>query len=250
MRKWLSIIMLFSIGTVVAQSVRNSEKNDIGWYVLTGSVKLNKNWSVVSEYQFRRTHWGEQWQQSLLRTGLQFHFSPQLKVRAGYAWIVTFPYGETPLNCLGRSFPEHRIYQAVLTETSSGKIRFSNRYMLEQRFLGYFHSATDVTPYVYRMSWRARTLLRAETNLGFLNKGKTRIYAAAWDELFIGFGWNVSENIFDQNRIALMAGIQPNPHFRLEGGLFQQIVQLGREVNNQNVFQYNTGLNVSANFEF
>lgn len=250
MRKWLVIILLFSMGTAMAQSVRSSEYNDIGWYVFTGSVKLKKNWRVLGEFQFRRTHWGGQWQQSLLRAGGQYQFSPQLKVRAGYAWIVTFPYGDNSINSLGRSFPEHRIYQVVQTETSSGKFRFSNRYMLEQRFLGYFHSVSDMDPYEYRMSWRARGLWRAETNIGYWSKGKMRTYIAAWDEIFIGFGKNVKENIFDQNRIALVAGIQPNPHFRLEGGLFEQIVQLGREVNSQNVFQYNTGLNISANLEF
>ncbi len=250
MKKWMLFFMLWSITTLMAQSIRKTERNDIGWYVVTSTIKLSEKFKLAGEYQFRRTHWGETWQQSLLRTGLQYQVNSNLKVRAGYAWIVTFPYGETSLNALGRTFPEHRIYQAVLTEAPTGKLRFSNRYMFEQRFVGYFHSATDPKPYEYRMLMRARALVRAETTVGFLSKGKMRTYIGAWDEIFIGFGRNVGENVFDQNRIALIAGVQPNKHFRIEGGFFEQFVQVGREIHNQNVFQYNTGVNLVANLEF
>jgi hypothetical protein len=55
----------------------------------------------------------------------------------------------------------------------------------------------------------------------------------------IGFGKNVAENIFDQNRIGILFGYRFSPKVRLEAGYLNQIVQLGREINNQNVFQYN-----------
>uniref|UniRef100_UPI0037BE61AF DUF2490 domain-containing protein n=1 Tax=Flavobacterium sp. TaxID=239 RepID=UPI0037BE61AF len=73
---------------------------------------------------------------------------------------------------------------------------------------------------------------------------------AAYDEVFIGFGENVNENVFDQNRIGVLLGYQFNSSLRVEGGYLNQILQLGREVNGSNVFQYNNGIIVNALFTF
>jgi hypothetical protein len=75
-------------------------------------------------------------------------------------------------------------------------------------------------------------------------------YIAIYDELFIGFGKNVNENIFDQNRVGILLGYRFTPFFKIEGGYLNQILQLGREVNNNNVFQYNNGIIINAYFDF
>jgi hypothetical protein len=75
-------------------------------------------------------------------------------------------------------------------------------------------------------------------------------YLVFYDEIFAGFGQNVNENIFDQNRVALLFGYRLNQSVRIEGGYLNQILQLGREVNNQNVFQNNNGIIVSAVVQF
>ena len=73
-------------------------------------------------------------------------------------------------------------------------------------------------------------------------------YLAIFDEILIGFGKNVNENIFDQNRIGIVLGYRFSPLFRIEAGYLNQTLQLGREINNRNVFQQNNGLIVNANF--
>ena len=75
-------------------------------------------------------------------------------------------------------------------------------------------------------------------------------YIAAYDELFIGFGENVNENIFDQNRIGLVLGYRFSNSLRIEAGYLNQTLQLGREVNNRNVFQNNNGFIINTNFNF
>jgi hypothetical protein len=67
-----------------------------------------------------------------------------------------------------------------------------------------------------------------------------------YEEIFIGFGKNVNENIFDQNRIGILFGYRFNPIVRIEAGYLNQILQLGREVNNRNVFQQNNGIILNA----
>jgi hypothetical protein len=75
-------------------------------------------------------------------------------------------------------------------------------------------------------------------------------YAAIYDEVFVGFGKNVNENVFDQNRLGLLIGYRFSPKVRIEGGFLSQIVQVGREITGRNVFQYNSGMIISTNFSF
>lgn len=43
-------------------------------------------------------------------------------------------------------------------------------------------------------------------------------YIALYDEVFVGFGKNVNENIFDQNRLGILLGYKLNNSFRIEAG--------------------------------
>jgi hypothetical protein len=71
-------------------------------------------------------------------------------------------------------------------------------------------------------------------------------YMALYDEVFIGFGRNVNANVFDQNRFGLLFGYRFSKQFRLEGGYLSQILQFGREINGQDVFQHNNGIIINA----
>lgn len=89
-------------------------------------------------------------------------------------------------------------------------------------------------------------MFRAQLPLNKPVMGDRTFYAAVYNEIFVSFGKNVNENIFDQNRIGLLVGYRFNPTFRLEGGYLKQILQLPREVSGRNVFQYNNGLIINT----
>ena len=80
--------------------------------------------------------------------------------------------------------------------------------------------------------------------------GNNTPYAAVYDELFIGFGKNVNENVFDQNRLGILLGYRYSSKLRIEGGYLNQMVQLSREVNGSNVFQNNKGILLSTILNF
>jgi hypothetical protein len=75
-------------------------------------------------------------------------------------------------------------------------------------------------------------------------------YTAFYNEIFIGFGRNVGENVFDQNRVSILIGYRANKNFRAEAGFLNQTVQLGREIEDKNVFQFNNGLIINTYFSF
>ncbi|QEC68692.1 DUF2490 domain-containing protein [Panacibacter ginsenosidivorans] len=235
MRKTLAAILFLSPLFSLAQN-RINEYNTIGWYAFFITPKISNKVSAHIEYQWRRTGIIKNWQQSLPRVGINYKINSNLTVQAGYAFIHTFPYGTTTLAAVPKTFPEHRIYEQLTVTTPVGKTNLTHRLRLEQRWPGRFNSIESEKPDTWIYLNRVRYMPRLDVPF---NK---KWYAAAYDEIFIGFGKNVGENIFDQNRIALMAGFKFNPTIRIEAGYINQIVQLGREVDNKNVFQQNNGI--------
>lgn len=240
----IAFLLLCSFGFIQAQN-RITDKNNIGWIAYTGTFKVSEKFGVHTEYQWRRDDYVKNWQQGLLRVGLNYNFLPNAQLRIGYAWAETYPYGDFPINGFGKDFTEHRAYEMVTLNSQLSKLGITHRFMLEQRWVGRY-SAPELTSeddYVY--SNRLRYMLRLQLPLQ-----KDGLYVAVYDELFCGFGANIGENIFDQNRFGALIGYPVSPNFRIEGGYLNQIVQLGREIDGKNVFQKNNGFIVSGIFNF
>jgi hypothetical protein len=244
------LCLLLGTLSLSAQNTRITTYNRIGWYNYFGTFRFSEKFSLHTEYQWRRNNFITEWQQSLLRVGLTYHLNPRVLFRVGYAWVETFPYGEIPINSFGKTFTEHRTFQMVQLSHKEGIIDFSHRFMLEQRFVGRYNSATEVTEAEYPLMHRFRYMFRTQIPLkGKEIKDKTP-YIALYDEILIGFGKNVNANIFDQNRIGVLIGYRVNKYFRFEGGYLNQILELGRQVNGRNVFQMNNGFLINTFVQF
>ncbi len=235
-----------------AQNTRLGDRNTIGWFNYFGTVKLGGKFGLHTEYQWRRIDLTTRMQQGLLRTGVNYQANPKIQVRLGYAWIETAAYGEIPINALGRDFTEHRAFQMLTLADKTGILDFSHRFMLEQRWVGRYSAPAIAREDEFVFSNRLRYMFRVQVPLKGKTIGNRTPYAAVYDEIFIGFGRNVNENVFDQNRLGVLLGYRFNETLRLEVGYLSQILQLGREVNGRNVFQYNNGLivNTLINLDF
>ena len=246
--KTLSLAVGLAVGlphSAYAQS-RITDHNNIGWYALNTTTKINNKFSVNLEYQWRRNDYISTWQQGLLRFGFNYQVLTNLQLRIGYAWAETFPYGDIPINGMGKDFTEHRIYQAATTNGKLGIVDLSHRFMLEQRWIGRYSVTTLEKEDEFVYNNRVRYMLRGQVPL----KGKSITdktpYAAAYNEIMIGFGENTGENVFDQNRFGLLLGYQFNKNLKIEGGYLNQIIQLGREIDGKNVFQKNNGFIITT----
>lgn len=207
-------------------------------------------WSLHTEYQWRRSEFVTGWQQSLLRGGLNFKVSSNVLLRVGYAWAETFSYGEIPINVFGKQFTEHRIFEMAQLSQHEGRVDTIHRFMLEQRFVGRYGSATQASEEEYPLLHRARYMVRLQLPLKGKEITSKTSYLALYDEILIGFGSNVTANVFDQNRIGALFGYQVNKMFKAELGYLSQVVQFGRLVNGRNVFQHNNGFVLSAYLNF
>lgn len=250
-QKYVLVLFLLFIGIpTFSQNTRIKDPNTIGWYAFSANIKLKKAWTLHTEFQWRRDKLITAPMQNLYRTGIGYTINPKLSVRAGYALAETFNYGDIPLNNLGRQFTEHRSWQMVNLNDKINSFELIHRFMLEQRWIGRYSNAQVQKEDQFIFSNRLRYMLRIQVPL----KGKTMAdntpYLAVFDELLIGFGKNVNENVFDQNRFGALLGYRFNSKTRIEAGYLNQIVQLSREVEGKNVFQNNKGILVSTTLNF
>lgn len=243
------IVSLFITSQIsYCQNNRLNSSSNIGWFNYFGTFKVSEKFGVHTEYQWRRDNIILNWEQSLLRLGINYNLNSRVLFRIGYGWIETFPYGEYPINGFSKVFTEHRIFEMIQLTHKEGIIDFSHRFMLEQRFVGKYSSANQTTQDEFPLLNRARYMIR----LQFPFKGKEikdkTPYLALFDEIFIGFGENVGANIFDQNRVAILLGYRFNKNIKIEGGYLNQRLQLGRQINGQNIIQNNNGVILNSVF--
>ena len=179
-----TIVLVVCLGCfkiALGQNNRLNTNNNIGWYNYFGTFKVAEKFGIHTEYQWRRNNYITDWQQSLLRVGLNYNLSPRVLFRVGYAWIETYPYGDIPLNGLGRDFTEHRIFEMVQLSHKEGIVDFSHRFMLEQRFVGRYTSANEATEDEFPLLNRLRYMVRFQIPLkGKEIKDKTP-YVALYD---------------------------------------------------------------------
>lgn len=242
MKYFIFFIAFFISVTVRAQNDRLNDYNSTNWLQTFATVPVNKKWSIHTEYQWRRTDGLKNWQQSLLRTGVNYKLNENVLLHAGYAWAETFAYGDYPIASNG-TFPEHRIYEQLVLRQQMKKFLLTHRFRVEQRWVGRVKAGTGREIEDWLFLHRFRYQFRTQYNI------TSKIYMAAADELFIGAGKNVGANIFDQNRIFILAGIRLNKNITMEGGYFNQTLQQGRRINNNTIMQRNNGVVLSSFFQ-
>lgn len=208
-------------GSAQNAGLRKNGDNQNGWAMYFGTLKLNHQWSLHTEAQFRRNEYFSQPQQLLLRIGINHHFSHGLSATVGYGFVETYPYGIFPVQA---RFPEHRMWEQLQHKTNLGGWEWINRLRLEQRWLqlpvadtsGQFEPGAAVYTHRFRLMNRIAIPLTA----GKIEKGG--FYLSFYDEIFVQFGKNVKYNLFDQNRLYGALGYQLSEGIRLEAGYLLQ----------------------------
>jgi hypothetical protein len=224
------------------QNDRVQDHNTIAWGQLFTTIKLNKKWDVLAEYQWRRVEGVKDMQQSLLRGALQYNINNQLTAAVGYGWIETFSYGDYPIAANG-TFPEHRIHEQVQLKNAFGKLALSQRLRVEQRWIGRRAAVAEREIEDWLFSHRFRYLLRLQHPI--VQAAGFNLYTAVADEVFVSAGKNVGANTFDQNRLMLTIGSKVHRNVGVEAGYIKQTVFQGRRINNNVIVQNNDGVTLA-----
>lgn len=184
-KKLVPLFILFGLLNVNAQQPGEDEMG--AWYMYFGANKVSERFSIHTEAQFRFYETTSNFNQMLLRTGLNYHINPKAIATGGYAFIDTdnnFYEFDGEVNS-----KEHRIFEQFILKDKVWEYLFEHRYRLEQRFLD-FGETTDTQ---HRARYRIQVTLPL-TDTFFLN---------FYDELFI----NLQDDLFGQNRLYGAVGI-------------------------------------------
>jgi Protein of unknown function (DUF2490) len=231
---YLGFLFVLAIPPAFSQEAqRTSTANIHGWYNYFGDHPVSERWGIHLEGQWRRHDVITQWQQLLLRPGINFSVNKNLMFTAGYAFVETYPYGEFPSRY---RFAEHRLFEQVILKHEVGRLGLQHRYRLEQRYLGEKVQPSDSGIDSWRYENRFRYMMRMNMPLG----KKKKLYLGVYDEIMVNFGNNVAANIFDQNRAYAALGYSLGKNTRLEIGYLLQTLQQrnGRVIEYNNTFQF------------
>ncbi len=222
-RSWLKIALVIGIPAVSWSQTRQQAVQQHGWYMLFGNHRIDQHWGLHTEYQFRRHGLIEEWQQSLLRVGIDYHIDPHCTLTAGYGWIVTFPYGEQPSIT---TLHENRLWQQAVLRQNSGRIRFNHRLRFEQRWVEHYDRLPDgslaYTGRNYSDRFRYRFLVDLPLNKAVFEKNT--LFVSVYNEFFVNYGRNLKLNRFDQNRLYAAMGYQFSPNGNVQLGYMQQLI--------------------------
>ncbi|MRH99992.1 DUF2490 domain-containing protein [Kriegella sp. EG-1] len=175
---FLIIAIIFSVD-IVAQE--NGENKLGSWHMYFGTTKITDKLSIHTEAQLRYFEQGKNFNQLLLRTGLNYHISPTAIATGGYGYITTDgTFEEFPDEINSK---EHRIFEQLILKNKISKVAFEHRYRLEQRFLD-FGDSNDT-------QHRARYRLQVTVPLSKI------VFLNFYDEIFL----NLQDEVFSQNRL-------------------------------------------------
>lgn len=192
-----SCIALISLGTLTAQE---TGEDDFGaWYMLFTTNKVSDKLSIHAEAQYRNYEIASNFNQLLLRTGLNYNLSDKAMGTFGYAYITTDGTFEEPAG--EENTIEHRIYQQFVLKNKVGKLAFSHRYRFEQRFIDSPSSGTDT-------QFRFRYFLRLTYPLN------STWFLTAYNEVFI----NAQAPTFGQNRLYGALGYNVHANLAIQAG--------------------------------
>jgi hypothetical protein len=191
------------------------------WFNYVGDHPLfGTRWGVHLELQNRLSDWGREWQQLVVRPGINYQLSENVSLGLGYGFIRTYPYGGLPV---AHRFDEHRIAEQIQVRHAAIGLKWTHRVRLEQRWIEELQKQPDER--FQRENWRGeqrvRYMLRTELPL----TEDRRWYVPLWNEVFLNFGGNIVGNHFDQNRAFIGLGWQMAKHVRLETGFLEQTVK-------------------------
>ncbi|MBM1107633.1 DUF2490 domain-containing protein [Aurantibacter crassamenti] len=175
-------ILVFTLLIAIQSFAQENGENKLGsWHMYFGTTKVSDKLSIHSEAQLRYFEQAKNFNQLLLRTGLNYHINANAIATIGYGYITTDGTFEEFSN--EENAKEHRIFEQFILKNKVSNVAFEHRYRLEQRFLNSGNNSDTQ----HRARYRLQVTVPL-TKIVFLN---------FYDEIFL----NLQNEIFSQNRL-------------------------------------------------
>ena len=218
---------------IQAQVIKTS--NQHFWLSYTGIHPIAKKISLQAELSIRRNEFIKNPQQLLFRIGLIGDLGNGLSIAGGYCFAETYPYGAFASKA---AFPENRFWKQLQLRKNIHRFEVVNRARVEQRFVYQPILVNAVyEPGEAFYSTRVRLMQRWSIPIFGVSIKERTLYLTAFDEIFYGFGAQIANHPFDQNRAFVGTGYVLPKFGRVElGYLHQQIHKsAGTKIENNNL---------------
>jgi hypothetical protein len=209
----LLCLLLFPVAASAQGSAWSTVQQPAIWLNATIDQAVSEQAALWFDGHWRRMELGREPQQLLLRPGIQWTLRPGVRVGAGYTYVATAPYGESP-NALPTR--EHRGWQQLSVAHRIGGVGLSYRLRWEQRWLASVQE--ELGPFAYQQ--RARLLARAQASLAVMQTGA--LIGFVYNEYFLPIGHSDAENVRLQNRAGVGIGIPLDARQRIDVGYMHQ----------------------------
>jgi hypothetical protein len=211
MRRLLFIVLLLlSPVLLFAQTVEHAV-----WGTFFNTTQINAKWGVQFDIQFRSANEYKYLRNMLIRPAIIYNLNRTNSIGLGYVLNDTYTHTSTP------NTSENDIYEQFIHTQGIKAITITNRFRLEQRFIGK-PAVADV------FSQRFRYLLRAVIPLAKQKSAfKKGLYMAIQDEFFLNLQNKdqLNGSLFDQNRASANVGYRFSAKFDIEAGYANQVVK-------------------------
>lgn len=194
-KTFLLLALLFTISNF-AQQIGDDKLGT--WHMYFGTNRVSEKLSIHSEGQLRYFEQAENFNQLLLRTGLNYHINSNAIATLGYGYISTDGTFEEFAD--ETRSKENRIFQQFILKNKVGHFKFEHRYRLEQRFID-FGDRKDTQ---HRARYRLQVTFPL-TDIFFLN---------FYDEIFL----NLQDSVYGQNRLYGALGVNVKDNLSVQAG--------------------------------
>lgn len=201
-------ILLF-LGAFQAKGQTSGDDNLGNWLMFFGNSQLSEKYSLHTEAQLRLYEPFQNFNQLLLRVGLNYRTSPVSMISAGYGYIPTESFDKELFRT--RSI-EHRLWEQLILTNVVGRLFFEHRYRVEQRWITSNLVASSGLENQYLNRLRYRILVNIPLNNTEMTDNT--LFASFYNEVFL----NVTETPFDQNRLFGALGFKFNRAVSIQGG--------------------------------
>ena len=217
------LLLASVLGSCPVLAQRETYTNTNGWIAWFNDIELSPNWAIDSDLNVRRSGPYDEVSQYLWRVSLRRNLASNVRVAVGYAGTDTHPYGSLPI---ALRTPEHRVFEQLQLGHATGRVNWTHRYRFEQRWAGRM-ALEGGEPAV--QDWirtnRGRYLVRATVPLQGSSLDANEWFVTIADELFMNWGANIQQNVFDQNRLMATFGRRFGSRVRLEVGYLEHLVE-------------------------
>lgn len=226
MKAILFFMILFSCimpNNLKAQEVVKGQTNS--WFSLLNRLELNDKWSVSNELHERTGAFLHNQGQFLVRPSIDYHLNKQVEFSLGYTYIHSNPYNPYSLP-IERN--ENNIWEQVLLKNTIGKVKLLHRFRQEHRWVNHIEEtngnyALNGNDFLTRFRYRFITTF----DIHKFQKPEHKLFAVAWDEIWISQSDNLAPKDFNRNWLYLGVGYTFNPTTNVQAGLIEQYDKVG-----------------------